>query len=275
MPTLPQIAMDRHPDVAAGLRRPVSRSKLAKSGTCAKTWPLQISTRPGCAVAEFLWPSVTRMNPAARKRAAEKCWRKPPPGTVLILTAPQPADCRQPLFRAASTFGSNPFLGITWPPCSLPPTAFSPQEAALTAGWRVRSSRRRPGPGDGSAAAGSSGATGSYPNWLNWPRQPAASLLAVAERMSQAKEDIPEIAGCDGLLGAGRGRRPALPGPDHPPRFEKPDPVRISPARTLLILWSRPLGHWRKPGAGSRPTRTRGSHWRPCWSRWRPPCRRR
>jgi DNA polymerase III subunit delta' len=129
-----------------------------------------------------------RLNVAAGN-ALLKILEEPPEGTVLILTAPQTADvlptiasrCRQLRFKPIAREHLSAILERAY--------GFSPEEASLTAAMANGSVTRA--------------LAMQHSHWIrrrDWfiselaalPRQPIAWVLAVAERMSQVKEEIPD-----------------------------------------------------------------------------------
>lgn len=129
-----------------------------------------------------------RLNVAAAN-ALLKVLEEPPEGTVLILTAPQKADvlptivsrCRHLRFKPIGTQHLSAILVKAY--------GFSIEEASLTAAMANGSVTRA--------------LAMQHNHWIrrrNWflselstlPEQPAASLLACAERMAQIKEEIPD-----------------------------------------------------------------------------------
>jgi DNA polymerase-3 subunit delta' len=130
-----------------------------------------------------------RMN-AAAANALLKMLEEPPAGTLLILTAPQPADLPPTIVSRCQHIRFKPISRNHLAAMLTAAYGFSPQEAALTATLANGSVTR--------ALAIQRRCWIERRNWIlselnELPRQPAASLLALAERMSQTKEDIPEI----------------------------------------------------------------------------------
>jgi DNA polymerase-3 subunit delta' len=130
-----------------------------------------------------------RMNPPAAN-ALLKMLEEPPAGTVLILTAPQTADLPPTIVSRCQMVRFKPISRNHLAGMLVAAHGFAPQEAALTAALangsvtRALAMQRR--------------------HWIrrrNWilselaelPHQPAVLLLALAEKTSQAKEDIPAI----------------------------------------------------------------------------------
>jgi DNA polymerase-3 subunit delta' len=129
-----------------------------------------------------------RMNPAAGN-ALLKMLEEPPDRTVLILTAPQTADllptvvsrCRHLRFKPIARAHLAAMLARVY--------GFPAEEAALTAAMA-----------NGSVTRALAMQRSHWVQRRNWfmsqlaalPRQPLTSLLALAEKMAQVKEDIPD-----------------------------------------------------------------------------------
>jgi DNA polymerase-3 subunit delta' len=129
-----------------------------------------------------------RMNPAAGN-ALLKMLEEPPQRTVLILTAPQTADllptivsrCRHLRFKPIGREHLAAMLAKAY--------GFPEKEAALTAAMA-----------NGSVTRALAMQRSHWVQRRNWfmselaalHRQPAMSLLALAEKMAQVKEDIPD-----------------------------------------------------------------------------------
>lgn len=129
-----------------------------------------------------------RMNPAAGN-ALLKMLEEPPDRTVLILTALQAVDllptvvsrCRHIRFKPIARNHLAAILEKAY--------GFPAEEAGLTAAMA-----------NGSVTRALAMQRGGWVQRRNWfmtelaalPRQPLTALLALAEKMAQAKEDIPE-----------------------------------------------------------------------------------
>jgi len=184
-PPCRKIAMDRHPDVLrvspSGQQIKIGQIRDLCQSLAMKSYEARMRVA--------ILAEAHRMNPAAGN-ALLKMLEEPPPGTVLILTAPQPADLPPTIVSRCQHIRFKPISRNHLAAMLTAAYGFSPQEAALTAALANGSVTR--------ALAMQRRRWIQRRNWIiselaELPRQPAASLLAVAERMSQAKEDIPEI----------------------------------------------------------------------------------
>jgi DNA polymerase-3 subunit delta' len=180
-----KIEMDRHPDVL----------RVSPSGQQIKIGQIRdlcqsLAMKPYEArMRVAILAEAHRMNPAAAN-ALLKMLEEPPAGTVLILTAPQPADLPATIVSRCQHIRFKP---ISRNPLAAMLTAaygFSAPEAALTAALANGSVTR--------ALAMQRRRWILRRNWImaelaELPHQSAAALLALAEKMSQTKDDIPEF----------------------------------------------------------------------------------
>ncbi|MGE5258578.1 MAG: DNA polymerase III subunit delta' [Hyphomicrobiales bacterium] len=179
-----KIATDRHPDVLkvvpAGLQIRIDQVRDLCQSLTMRPYEARIRIA--------LIADAHRMNPAAGN-ALLKMLEEPPERTVLILTAPQTADllptivsrCRHIRFKPIARNHLAAILARAY--------GFPAEEAALTAAMasgsvtRALAMQRR--------------------HWVqrrNWfmselaalAHRPVTSLLALAEKLAQAKEDIPD-----------------------------------------------------------------------------------
>jgi DNA polymerase-3 subunit delta' len=184
-PPCRRIAMDRHPDVL----------RVSPSGQQIKIGQIRdlcqsLAMKPYEArMRVAILADAHRMNPAAAN-ALLKMLEEPPAGTVLILTAPQPADLPPTIVSRCQHLRFKPISRNHLAAMLTAAYGFSPPEAALTAALAGGSVTR--------ALAMQRRRWIPRRNWImselaELPRQPTASLLALAERMSQTKDEIPEI----------------------------------------------------------------------------------
>jgi DNA polymerase-3 subunit delta' len=179
-----KIATDRHPDVLkvvpAGLQIRIDQVRDLCQSLTMRPYEARIRIA--------LIADAHRMNPAAG-HALLKMLEEPPERTVLILTAPQTADllptivsrCRHIRFKPIARSHLAAMLARAY--------GFPPEEAALTAAMANGSVTR--------ALAMQRRHWVQRRNWFMFELSALAqrsitSLLALAEKLAQAKEDIPD-----------------------------------------------------------------------------------
>jgi DNA polymerase-3 subunit delta' len=180
-----KIAADRHPDVLrvspSGLQIKIDQIRSLCQSLAMKPYEAQMRV---AIVAE-----AHRMNPSAGN-ALLKMLEEPPDRTVLILTAPQTADllptivsrCQHIRFKPIARHHLAAMLGAAY--------GFSPEEARLTATLANGSVTR--------ALAMQRRGWAQRRKWIlsemaGLAERPTTAVLALAEKSSQAKEDIPEM----------------------------------------------------------------------------------
>jgi DNA polymerase-3 subunit delta' len=179
-----KIAAGRHPDVLrvapAGLQIKIEQVRELCQSLIMKPYEARVRVA--------LIADAHRLNPAAGN-ALLKMLEEPPERTVLILTAPQTADllptivsrCRHIRFKPIAR---NHLAAMLTGSYGLPA-----DEADLTAAMA-----------DGSVTRALAMQRSRWVQRRNWfmselaglPRQPVTSLLALAEKMAQVKEDLPD-----------------------------------------------------------------------------------
>ena len=180
-----KIAAGRHPDVLrvspSGLQIKIDQIRDLCQALAMK--PYEARTRVAIVA------DAHRMNPAAGN-ALLKMLEEPPDRTVLILTAAQTADvlptvvsrCQHIRFKPVARRHLAAMLSAAY--------GFSPEDARLTAALA-----------DGSVTRALAMQRRGWIQRRNWllsemaelGQRSTASLLALAEKSSQAKEDIPEV----------------------------------------------------------------------------------
>ena len=125
----------------------------------------------------------------AAGNALLKMLEEPPDGTVLILTAPQTADLLPTIVSRCRHLRFKPMARKHLAAMLVRAYGFTAEEAALTAAMA-----------NGSVTRALAMQRSHWVRRRNWflselaalPRRPAASLLVLAERVAQVKEDIPD-----------------------------------------------------------------------------------
>jgi DNA polymerase-3 subunit delta' len=179
-----RIAADTHPDVLrvspSGLQ--IKIDQVRELCRILELKPYEARVRVA------ILAEAHRLNPAAGN-ALLKMLEEPPPGTVLILTAPQPADLLPTIVSRCRRFRFKPIARDLLAGMLETVYAFPAAEAALTAAMSGGSVTR--------ALAMHRRGWVRRRDWFisfvtHLPRQPVTDLLAAAERMSRSKEDVPE-----------------------------------------------------------------------------------
>lgn len=180
-----RIAADRHPDVLrvtpSGLQIKIDQIRNLCRALAMKPYEAELRV---AIIAE-----AHRLNPAAGN-ALLKMLEEPPDRTILILTAPQTADLLPTIVSRCQHIRFKPIARHHLAAMLAAAYGFSPEEAQLTAALANGSVTR--------ALAMQRRGWVRRKNWIlsemaELTRRPATALLALAEKSSQAKEDIPEM----------------------------------------------------------------------------------
>lgn len=180
-----RIAADRHPDVLrvapAGLQIKIDQVRDLCRVLALRPYEARLRV---AIIAE-----AHRLNPAAGN-ALLKMLEEPPDRTILILTAPQTADLLPTIVSRCQHIRFKPIARRHLAAMLASAYGFSPEEAELTAALANGSVTR--------ALAMQRRGWIRRRNWIlsemaELDRRPAASLLALAEKSAQAKEDLGEI----------------------------------------------------------------------------------
>jgi DNA polymerase-3 subunit delta' len=180
-----KIAADRHPDVLrvspSGLQIKIDQIRRLCQSLAMKPYEARMRV---AIVAE-----AHRMNPAAGN-ALLKMLEEPPDRTVLILTAPQTADLLPTIVSRCQHIRFKPIARRHLAAMLAAAYGFSPEEARLTATLANGSVTR--------ALALQRRGWVQRRKWIlsemaGLAERPTTALLALAEKSSQAKEDIPEM----------------------------------------------------------------------------------
>lgn len=180
-----KIAADRHPDLLrvepAGLQIKIDQIRALCQTLALKPYEARVRV---AIIAE-----AHRMNPAAGN-ALLKMLEEPPDGTVLILTAGQTADLLPTIVSRCQHLRFKPIARVHLAAMLADAYGFSPEDAQLTAALANGSVTR--------ALAMQRRGWIQRRNWIlsemaALARRPTTSLLALAEKTSQAKEDIPAL----------------------------------------------------------------------------------
>ena len=184
-PACRKIASDRHPDVLrvspAGLQIKIDQIRTLCQALAMKPYEARVRV---AIIAE-----AHRMNPAAGN-ALLKMLEEPPDGTVLILTAAQTSDLLPTIVSRCQHLRFKPIARVHLAAMLADAYGFSPEDAQLTAALANGSVTR--------ALAMQRRGWIQRRNWIlsemaALARRPTTSLLALAEKTSQAKEDIPAL----------------------------------------------------------------------------------
>ncbi len=180
-----KIAADRHPDVLrvapSGLQIKIDQIRSLCQSLAMKPYEARMRV---AIVAE-----AHRMNPAAGN-ALLKMLEEPPDRTVLILTAPQTADLLPTIVSRCQHIRFKPIARRHLAAMLAAAYGFSPEDARLTATLA-----------NGSVTRALAMQRRGWVQRRKWvlsemavlAERPTTALLALAEKSSQAKEDIPEM----------------------------------------------------------------------------------
>jgi DNA polymerase-3 subunit delta' len=180
-----RIATDRHPDVLrvspAGLQIKIDQVRTLCQSLAMRPYEARVRV---AIIAE-----AHRMNPAAGN-ALLKMLEEPPDGTVLILTALQTSDLLPTIVSRCQHLRFKPIARVHLAAMLASAYGFSPEEAQLTAALASGSVTR--------ALAMQRRGWIQRRNWIlsemaELAGRPTTFLLALAEKTSQAKEDIPAV----------------------------------------------------------------------------------
>jgi DNA polymerase III subunit delta' len=180
-----KIATGRHPDVLrvspSGLQIKIDQIRDLCQSLAMKPYEARVRV---AIIAE-----AHRMNPAAGN-ALLKMLEEPPDRTVLILTAPQTADLLPTIVSRCQHIRFKPIAPRHLAAMLAAAYGFSPEDATLTAALA-----------DGSVTRALAMQRRGWLQRRNWilsemaelPLRQTSALLALAEKISLAKEDIPEV----------------------------------------------------------------------------------
>lgn len=180
-----KIATDRHPDVLrvapSGLQIKIDQIRDLCQSLAMKPYEARVRM---AIIAE-----AHRMNPAAGN-ALLKMLEEPPDRTVLILTAPQRADVLPTIVSRCQHVRFKPIAPRHLAAMLATAYGFSPEDAQLTAALANGSVTR--------ALAMQRRGWLQRRNWIlsemaELALRPTTALLALAEKTSLVKEDIPEV----------------------------------------------------------------------------------
>jgi DNA polymerase-3 subunit delta' len=180
-----KIATDRHPDVLrvspSGLQIKIEQVRSLCQVLAMKPYEARFRVA--------IIADAHRMNPAAGN-ALLKMLEEPPDRTVLILTAPQTADLLPTIVSRCQHIRFKPIARHHLAAMLATAYGFSPADAQLTAALANGSVTR--------ALAMQRSGWIQRRNWIlsqlaERDRLSVTSLLALAEKTSQVKEDIPEM----------------------------------------------------------------------------------
>jgi len=179
-----KIATGHHPDVLrvapAGLQIKIDQVRDLCQSLAMKPYEARVRVA--------LIADAHRMNPAAGN-ALLKMLEEPPDRTVLILTAPQTSDLLPTIVSRCRHLRFKPIARMHLAAMLAKAYGFPAEEAALTAAMA-----------NGSVTRALAMRRSHWVQRRNWfmselaalPRQPVTSLLALAEKLAQVKEDIPD-----------------------------------------------------------------------------------